>query len=215
MVLIFSAPLCIFCFLFFLKPLKLDQNKTLAVFSIFLFVFFIFGSGVSSNIINTVSGNTVDYSLNRQMDRLVIQESDGIGKWVLYWSYRLDYTVDATDWFTKHNSGKPVYLDWCMYYHFITHEGTSDIYKFYNTTYKGKKIFENIVTPNKREISYLLNGTLTMNSGDSLFLSHHNIIENSIIIDEQSVIKTSDSAEQFSEMNCIYNNGGNIIYQMS
>ncbi|AKB74544.1 hypothetical protein MSLAZ_1283 [Methanosarcina lacustris Z-7289] len=215
MVLIFASPLCIYSFLFLLKPLKLDHNKALKVFSIFLFVFFIFGSGISSNIINTASGTTVDYSINRQMDRLAIQEGDGKGKWLLYWPYRLDSTIDATDWFVMHNSGKPIYLDWCLYYHFITHEGTSDIHKFYNVDYGRKKIFANMVMANKILISDVLSGTKPVNRGEYLFLAHHNTIENSIIIDDKNIIKTSDYAEHFDEMDCIYNDGGNILFQMN
>lgn len=215
MVLIFSSPLCICSFLFFLKPLKLDQKKALTVFSIFLFVFFIFGSGISSNIINTVSGTTVDYSINRQMDRLDIQESDGKGKWLLYWPYRLDSTIDATDWFVMHNSGKPIYLDWCLYSHFITHEGTSYIYKCYNVDYGKNKIFENMVIANTLLVSDVLNGKRPINNGDYLFLAYHNVVENSIILNEQTSIKTSNYTEHFDKLDCIYNNGGNILFNMN
>ncbi|AKB19815.1 MULTISPECIES: DUF2206 domain-containing protein [unclassified Methanosarcina] len=212
MVLIFASPLCIYSFLFFLKPLKLDHNKTLTIFSIFLFVFFIFGSGISSNIINTVSGTTVDYSINRQMDRLAIQESDGTGKWLLYWPYRLDSTIDATNWFVTHNSGKHIYLDWCLYNHFITHEGTSEIHRCYNVDYGRKKIFENMVMANRVLFTEVLRGIKPINNGEYLFLIQHNTVENSIIIDEQTVLKTSDYKDHFEEMNNIYNNGGNILF---
>ncbi len=208
-VLVFTSPFVIKAFMTFLR--RLGEENCLKYFSLLLLIFLLFGSGIISNIINLSSGKVSDYSLNRQMDKLQIQRGEGEGKWLLYWSYREDSTITASGWFVRHVNDK-VYIDWGFRSHFLIKEGScsSSIRRYFNVSYGGKILYEDLTNPKKGSLSDVLLGKKRINEGEYIFLEYPNIVENTIIT-EKGWLKTSDYSNIFNGMNKLYTTGNDII----
>jgi len=213
-VLLFASPFAVIAFLKILEMFRLHEKTILKIFSLFLCIFLLFGTGLVSNIINTISGDTIDYSINRQIDRLNIQEGTGNGKWLLYWVYRYDSTIMASDWLTRYASDKKVWVDWPIRAHFIVPEGsTASASHYYNKSYNDTIIFKDKRMPNLGDIYYILKRESNIDKGDYIFLAHHNTVEDAIIITNgDRILKTSDYSSLFINVSRIYDNAYDIVY---
>jgi len=220
--LLFTAPFSIVGFSEVIKWLGMvSSKKHLVAFSLFLLVYLSFSAGLVSNIVNTVTGKTSDFSPNRFMDRQRIQGGDNPeAKWFLYWGYRSDPTIVATEWVLKfHNPDKTVYVDLPLYVSPCIRRGSgggvSALSYFLSIEggirYGGKIVYKDMRPLKMASIKDVLEGR--MKKGGYILLGKYNLAENLLIIGngKRLYLKTFDYQSIFGRMNKIYDSRG-IVY---
>ena len=205
--LILTAPFSVVGLSVILKWFNLDNKKQLVAFSIFLLAFLSFSTGIVANAINFATGDIVDFSICFPTDIKKIQESNNLEcKWLVYWTYRPDSTIEATLWLLKyHNPNKEVYMDSLLLDKPITPLGEEQIFPFLSAKYGGKMIFKDMKPPHIECIRDVLE---KKGFNGYVFLGWHNIADDLIILiskNEKEFLKTSNYS-------AIFETNGSRIY---
>ena len=216
MSLILTAPFAVYGFFTLFKLFHLNSKYYLVIFSLFLFIFLIFGNGLIASVLNIICNETVDYSSHFLLHRQSIQKgSDPEAKSYLYWGYPHDLTIATNEWILRHKElGKKTYVDSPSLNIFLTRRGGEAGASYVSIKYGNKVVYGDMVSPNLALMDDLLNKEIK--NSDYILLRYYNVVENMIIIvdnkGEKTFLKTSNYKNIFISKLKIYSNGGGIIY---
>ena len=181
--------------------LKEEQKRATILFSVFLSLLLIFGSGFVSTVVSKVNGETFD---PRDPAR---------------WFPSLnEYDIAATEWFLHCNGGgKKMYLDSILSGEMVIREGEIDSgYPNFPLEYGGVRVYE--MEPfTALPIKDYLDGKKIEDA--YIYLGYHNTVYDFMGVvneaGERIPLKTSDYMHSFEKNSRIYDNTRTLIYYIS
>lgn len=188
----------------FYKFMRIKRKKeySTVLFSIFLLLLLLFGSGFVSSVMTKVTGTSFDPS--------------DPARW---FATPNEYDIAATEWFLHRNiGGEKMYIDHIYMGDIIIREGELDGgYPNFPLVYNGRKVYD--IKPFKAlPIKDYLKKRGNMEQESYLYLGYHNIVHNFIgtinETGEKVPLRTSDYLPLFEKNSKIYCNGISVIYHV-
>jgi len=206
--LLLTAPLSIWGLSEILRLIGIKaERKHLLIFSLYLFILFVFTYGIVANSINIITGEARDLSLHGRIKETILESNNLEFKRFIYWGWQPDSAFKAASWFFVHqNPNKDVYVDSLIR---TCGQPTCLRLEIVLPREYGGRIISNLTQPKVGKMESILEGN--WRSG-YIFLSYHNTRENFIVIGED-IYMTSDFKDIFSQLNKVYDSGGEIIYE--